>query len=63
MVKYSLNENILLFEIDPDNTTALSNRGLTYQKMGRYEESLADLNRSLVINPNNILALINHLQI
>ena len=34
--------------------------GVTYRQMDKYEESLADLNKSLEIDPNNATALNNH---
>ncbi|CAG8536499.1 7347_t:CDS:1 [Acaulospora colombiana] len=46
----SLDKSLLL---EPENPKILRARGETYQRMGRYEESLTDLNKSLEIEPNN----------
>ncbi|RIB24838.1 kinase-like domain-containing protein, partial [Gigaspora rosea] len=74
LVKLVTREKILeisnkLLEIEPYNTEALRsrnhlasilrNRGETYRKINRYEESLANLNKSLEIEPNNANALRN----
>ena len=44
-------------EIEPNDAWALSNRGETYRMMNRYEESLADLNKSLEIESDNAWTL------
>src|SRR4051812_21135611 len=55
-------ENLLekinkLLKFEPDNATALNNRGIVYYNMGKYCESLADLTKSLEIEPNDIITL------
>ena len=48
-----------LLEIEPDNSYALKNRGLTYCTMRKYQKSLDDLNKSLEIDKNNAITLEN----
>ncbi|CAG8752856.1 13932_t:CDS:2, partial [Acaulospora morrowiae] len=43
-------------EIEPDDAFALRNRGVTYAMLGKYKDSLSDLNRSLELEPNNLFA-------
>ncbi|RIB13112.1 hypothetical protein C2G38_2198718 [Gigaspora rosea] len=46
-----------LLDIEPNNSTALSDRGLIYYLIGKYEESLVDLNKSLRVKPDNLVTL------
>ncbi|MBA7585590.1 Photosystem I assembly protein Ycf3 [subsurface metagenome] len=38
---------------NPDDYTILSNRGVTYAKLGKHNEALADLNRALELRPDD----------
>ncbi|RHZ71984.1 hypothetical protein Glove_248g3 [Diversispora epigaea] len=44
---------------DKDNKDAIMIRGKFYLKMGKYKESIADLNKVLEIEPNNVKVLKN----
>ncbi|RIB06073.1 hypothetical protein C2G38_542766 [Gigaspora rosea] len=46
-------------EIELNEASALRKSGETHRIMGRYEESLVDLNKSLELEPNNAVALKN----
>ncbi|RIB03722.1 hypothetical protein C2G38_2224211 [Gigaspora rosea] len=49
-------ETYRITEIEPNNAFALRSRGESYRMVGRYNESLTDLNKSLEIEPNNAFA-------
>jgi tetratricopeptide (TPR) repeat protein len=46
-----------LLQIEPNNEFALRYRGETYHILGRYEESLEDINKLLEIRKDNTWAL------
>jgi len=48
-----------VLELNPANTEAWNNRGVTLFRMGRLEEALECSNRALEIEPNNLEALRN----
>ncbi len=45
--------------LEPENPDALNNRGVVQARLGRLEESIADLIRATQINPSDPLALTN----
>ncbi len=47
-------------EIDPNNTFVLRKHGKFYHYMGRHEEALVDLNKSLEIESNNAWIITSH---
>jgi tetratricopeptide (TPR) repeat protein len=46
-------------EINPDDTQALNNLGLTFTQLGKLDEAMSYFNDSLKKNPNNLSALSN----
>jgi tetratricopeptide (TPR) repeat protein len=42
--------------INPNYTDAFYNRGLTYGKLGKWENAIADYSKVLEIDPNNTMA-------
>ncbi|MBA7711037.1 Photosystem I assembly protein Ycf3 [subsurface metagenome] len=42
-----------ILNLNPDEPTTLTNRGVTYDELGRYDEALADYNRSLELRPDH----------
>ena len=48
-----------MLEINPDFTNALYNKGVTLSNLGKYEEAITWLDRSLEINPNFVDAMYN----
>jgi tetratricopeptide (TPR) repeat protein len=57
------NESIVYFDkalaIDPDNTSALNNKGLALAKLGEYNESIAYFDKALAIDPTDAYSLNN----
>ena len=49
----------MVLEINPDFTNALYNKGVTLSNLGKYEEAITWLDRSLDINPNFVDAMYN----
>ena len=41
-----------ILNLNPDEPATLTNRGVTYDELGRYDEALADYNRSLELRPD-----------
>ncbi|RIB22187.1 hypothetical protein C2G38_2033783 [Gigaspora rosea] len=50
-------ETYCITEIEPNNAFALRSRGNSYRFISRYNESLADLNKSLEIKPDDAFTL------
>ena len=48
-----------ILNLNPDEPATLTNRGVTYDELGRYDKALADYNRSLELEPDDSVALTN----
>jgi tetratricopeptide (TPR) repeat protein len=46
-----------LIELDPNNSTIWLNKGLALSKLGRYQEALISLEKSLQLEPQNKMAI------
>lgn len=46
-------------QLDPRNTHAYHNRGISYDKLGMYDEAIKDFTRVLQLEPNNVNAYFN----
>lgn len=46
-------------QLDPRNTHAYHNRGISYDKLGMYEEAIRDFTRVIQLEPNNVNAYFN----
>src|SRR5438128_2871057 len=55
MLRKNISKNIS--KIDTNDALDLRSRGADYFMLGLYENALQDLNRSLIIEPNNALTL------
>ena len=43
----------------PESSVGLNNRGLAYDRVGKYKEAIADFEKSIKINPNSLFAYNN----
>jgi len=47
-------------ELDSTLPETHNNRGEAYAKLGQFEKAVADFDRELALNPNDIVAYANH---